>query len=57
MRAAGEVLTKSKFVLQHRTVRGSQLAVDCGASFVRIGINADQIPLTEPYSAKQKISA
>ncbi len=58
MRAAGEVLTKSKFgmfcIPGIARLEDLQLAADCGASFIRVGINADQIPLTEPYIREAK---
>ena len=58
MLAAGEVLTRSKFgmfcIPGIARLEDLQLASDCGASFVRVGVNADQIPLTEPYIREAK---
>jgi len=58
MLAAKDVLTKSKFgmfcIPGIARLEDLQLASDCGASFIRVGVNADKIPLTEPYIREAK---
>jgi 4-hydroxy 2-oxovalerate aldolase/long-chain acyl-CoA synthetase len=53
LQAAGETLTKSKFgmfcIPGIARLEDLETAADYGASFVRVGINADRVPLTEPY--------
>ncbi|HKM41421.1 MAG TPA: 4-hydroxy-2-oxovalerate aldolase [Methanocorpusculum sp.] len=53
LQVASETLSRSKFgmfcIPGIARLEDLQLASDYGASFVRVGINADQVPLTEPY--------
>ncbi len=58
MLAANSVLTTSKFgnfcIPGIAKLDHLKQARDCGASFVRIGINADEIPKTEPFIREAK---